>query len=470
RSGRLTPGDDLVYCPDQPIQCLARGDRQRVRWRDGNDRMAGGSSFAAPRVTAMVAAILSENLEADLAAVHHLLRDRAGHVQEADREAPDRKPTICPTGTRAALYPYTKEMHALVRFRDLLSFGITGVADPPGRRCVGRDAGEVLHLPPVGVTISASLPRALEDADLLVLGYVRKLGAIQRRDVQAEAVSQALDVHADVFGFEEIDCEGHATLHRRASDLGRRLRSPGVGMDDARVWLATPSADGPVDRPVLGVFGTSSAQGKFTLQLALRRELLKRGYRVGQLGTEHHAELFGLDISFPMGYDSRVELPVEYWPEYLDRRLRHLCAQRQPDVLVVGSQSGTVPYDIHDPRTLTLSTLAFLLGTKPDACILVINAIDEADYVQSTIQTLESLSQTRVIALAVSDKQGRDSGGQGVAANQTGDGHAMVEEVTGQLSRLHGRPVFCIGRSEDVCQMTDQVVGTFTQIESKVAA
>ena len=108
---------------------------------------------------------------------------------------------------------------------------------------------------------------------------------------------------------------------------------------------------------------------------------------------------------------------------------------------------------------MTLSTLAFLLGTKPDACILVINAIDEIDYVQATIQALEALSQTRVIALAVSDRPRRAPGGQ-----------ADIEEVTTVLSRRHGRPVFCIGQSDDVCRLTDQVVSTFSQAESKVAA
>lgn len=63
-----------------------------------------------------------------------------------------------------------------------------------------------------------------------------------------------------------------------------------------------------INTPVLGVFGTSSKQGKYTLQLLLRKMFQRDGYNVGQVGTEPSAELFGMDEVFPMGYNGTVEL------------------------------------------------------------------------------------------------------------------------------------------------------------------
>lgn len=466
-SGSLPAGGELIYRPGHPVQCVARGDHQRVRWHGGGDRMVAGSSFAAPRVTAMVARMLQESGGAQLSNIHRMLRQSATIVQTAEPQEGGAAVGAA-YGTRAALYPYTKEMHALIRFRDLLPFQITGVADPPGRRCVGRDAGEVTQQQRIGLPISASLPRALMNADLLVLGYVRKLGTIQRRDVQREAVTQALDVSASVFAFEAIDAQQHADLHRRAASIDCSLREPGLTIEEARTWLQRPVCDAPVDRPVLGVFGTSSAQGKFTLQLELRRQMIRQGYRVGQLGTEHHAELFGLDLSFPMGYDSRVELPLEYWPEYLDCRLRDLCASREPDLIIVGSQSGTVPYDVQDPRTLTLASLAFLVGTKPDVCILVVNAHDEDAYIRATIQSLEGLSQTRVIALAVSDRAGQRS--PGTEPGEGGAENDALRSLLDRLARIHQRRAFCIGDADDIQRLTQLVIGVFATAQRREAA
>ncbi len=48
---------------------------------------------------------------------------------------------------------------------------------------------------------------------------------------------------------------------------------PSVASDDVQQALQGELAYGPVDVSVLGVFGTSSQQGKFTLQLILRRHL-----------------------------------------------------------------------------------------------------------------------------------------------------------------------------------------------------
>ncbi|MBT6627697.1 MAG: DUF1611 domain-containing protein [Gemmatimonadetes bacterium] len=465
----LVGEDEIIYRPNHPIQCVARGDRQRVRWRQGEDRMIAGSSFAAPRVTARITRLLAESTSPIVPNIHELLGRIATQVQP-DATAPEQPTSTKPIGARAALYPFTKEMHSLVRFRDLLAFQIVGVADPPGRRCVGQDAGEVLRQSPMGVTISASLPNALEGADVLVLGYTGKLGDLQGRDALRDAVTHALDAKASVFSFESVDPVRYPDLHKRAREQGLSLHSPRLSMEEAKRVLRMPQA-ACVDRPVLGVFGTSSSQGKFTLQLALRRSLMQEGYRVAQVGTEHHAELFGLDVSFPMGYGSQVDLALQHWPDYLDRRMRRLCSESQHDLIIAGSQSGTVPYDVHDPRTLTLPSLAFLLGTKPDACILVVNATDDDDYVRATIATLESLAQTRVLSLAISDQQRSAEIRHGRSWLKTSTPNKANQQMhLERLAQTHQLPAFCIGESGDILRLTKLVVSAFCPSQSKRAA
>ncbi len=78
---------------------------------------------------------------------------------------------------------------------------------------------------------------------------------------------------------------------------------------------------------------------------------------------------------------------------------------KTPDIILVGSQSGTIPYDVHESSTHSLPSLAFLLGTKPDACVLVVNSIDPDDYIQDTLDALRVLGKAPTILLAMSDKE-----------------------------------------------------------------
>ncbi|MDA0335029.1 MAG: DUF1611 domain-containing protein [bacterium] len=407
RGGRIHGDNTYHYCPGQPIECVARGDAQRLQWRQGKQVFVGGSSFAAPRITAIVAGLKRQHPEAGIDEIRALLRQGAAPLMDpapASVTAWNWPAPPLPPIHRVALYPYTKEMHALVRFQDLVPFQVSGIADPPGRGQVGADAGQVIGAEHFGTPVCGRLAAAVEGAEALVLGYLRQLGTLRGRDLHRECLTLAIKNHLHVFSFEPLPAELYGDLLDAARAQGLRFSWPSVSIQQARQILAGRVAHGPVDRPVLGVFGTSASQGKFTLQLALRRRFLQQGYRIAQVGTEHHAALFGMDFVFPMGHGSTVAPDVSCYPELLDRVMRRICVERQPDLLMVGAQSGTVPFDRNDHRTLTLATLAFLLGTKPDACILVVNAIDPEGYIEDTIAGLRSVGQTEVIALAVSDR------------------------------------------------------------------
>ena len=111
------------------------------------------------------------------------------------------------------LYPYNKEMHSLVRYRDLLAFEIVGIADPIGKGMVGKDAGKVIGEPQVNLRISPNIRRAMADADTLILGYVDQLARIRKRDLLREYVQLALDAGCHVFSFQALDPTVYGDLY-----------------------------------------------------------------------------------------------------------------------------------------------------------------------------------------------------------------------------------------------------------------
>ena len=472
--GKVRGRYGYYYRPGDAIECVARGDAQRVCWTDPPYRMMSGTSFAAPHIAGVVALIRQAHPGAPLEQVREMLEANALKGTPEPIEDTRPRPVAVPVPStlpsdfswiqKAALYPFNKEMHALVRARDLLAFKITGIADPVGKGLVGKDAGEVLGLPDMGVHIRPKLSSALKDADTLILGYVDQLGRIRKKDLLRAAIETALEHNCHVFSFLAVPQDMYGDLYDRADRKGLHLTSPSLASDDVRQALQADPTYGPVDVPVLGVFGTSAQQGKFTLQLILRRRLLHLGYRVGQIGTEHHSALFGIDLTFPMGYASNVLLPLQHYVPYLDYKLRQLSHQKKPDLILVGSQSGTIPYDVHEHRTHSLISMAFLLGTKPDACILVVNSIDTDDYIQDTIDGLRAFAKAPTLLLAMSDQEKHLRAAYGHAfVNPRPMTAGHIERTLGRLEDRFGLPAVSILSEEGQQRMVDTVVNHFAE-------
>ncbi|MCE2433724.1 MAG: S8 family serine peptidase [Candidatus Latescibacteria bacterium] len=411
--GAIHEADGFYYRKDQRIECVARGDEQRVCWLNGKHIMTGGNSFAAPHITGIIAHLLEQHPKYSVQDIRLLLQEKAlSEIPQEQNRSKFGRPAHRKDFQedysyikKAVLYPYNKEMHSLVRYRDLLAFEIVGVADPIGKGMVGKDAGKVIGEPQADLRISPNIRHALADADTLILGYVDQLSRIRKRDLLREYVQLALDAGCHVFSFQALDPTVYGDLYELANQNGLRLAYPHVHREEIAHAIQHFNALPPVDVPVLSVMGTSSRQGKFTLQLALRRRLIQKGYKVGQIGTEHHARLFGMDAAFPMGYASPLKLPFQHYIPYLDYKMREICQRTQPDIILTGSQSGTIPYHVQEHSTHCLSSLAFLLGVKPDACILVVNSIDAEGYIRDTIDGIRAVCKAPTILLAMGDHE-----------------------------------------------------------------
>ena len=291
-----------------------------------------------------------------------------------------------------------------MRFRELLNFEIVGIADPIAKGYVGKDAGEAIGIPPVDIRVQPRFQEILKEADTLILGYVDELSRITKRNVLRESIEKAIDANLNVFSFLSVYQKDLRDLIDKARKKNLWIYSPDIHQNDLLKTLQ-PHNNPAVDVPVIGVFGTSAQQGKFTVQLALRSKLIKEGYKVGQIGTEHHSQLFGMDVAFPTGYASPMQFPIQLHAPYLDFKMREVCANQRPDLMLVGAQSGSIPYDVYESGNHTLSTLAFMLGTKPDANILVVNSVDDGEYIRDTMNTLKAITKGPVLCLAMSDKE-----------------------------------------------------------------
>ena len=78
-----------------------------------------------------------------------------------------------------------------------------------------------------------------------------------------------------------------------------------------------------------------------------------------------------------------------------------LVSRRQPDIILTGIQSGTVPYSYNNLRYLTSTQLDVLLGILPDLVVLCVNIHDDIAYMKRTVLTIENYINTHVLCCMV---------------------------------------------------------------------
>lgn len=73
------------------------------------------------------------------------------------------------------------------------------------------------------------------------------------------------------------------------------------------------------------------------------------------------------------------------------------CVKKNCDIIITGSQSSVLPYDIGNLKMFPLKQYSFLMGTQPDAVILCVNPFDDDDYIFRTINFLEASVNCKVM-------------------------------------------------------------------------
>ena len=436
--GDIYHPDSYIYFEKQAIEFVARGNKQRLCWLNGKEIFTDGTSFAAPHISGIIGRLLQQNPERSLSDIRQILIENAKQIQsnpQAVRLLHSRSFFNDYSWIKkAVLYPYNKEMHSLVRYCEMLPFEIVAVVDPVAKGLVGKDAGSVIGEQPCGLRIQPNLSEALREGDTLILGYVDQLMRIQQRDLLKEFIKMALEADLNIFSFQTVDPDRYRDLYQLAEQNNRSIVFPHIGFDEIVASQEAYDLYPNVDAPVVAVMGTSSQQGKFTLQMALRRSFLKADYKVAQIGTEHHSELFGMDFAFPMGYGSTLKMPLQSYVAFLDFKMREINHHKQPEIIITGSQSGTIPYDVYDHTTHSLSSLAFLLGVKPDACVLIVNSIDTAEYIQDTLDGIRAICKAPTLALAMGDKEKHVRTAYGRSLVTTSE--LSQKEINSHLKRL----------------------------------
>lgn len=384
---------EFDYVENSYINVFAKGSLQRVTLKNGNTILAGGSSVSCAYVTAFLANEISENknLNTSLECLKKKSRFIYSSTKTADRHYLQNKRFKINT---AVVFPFSKEAQSFVRFSDMVPFNIKGYYDVRQSGKVGRRLSSYYeHCGPD--EIIKDIEKAdFEDVDTIILGHLDELISISGHDYRMEIVDIAIKNKINIYSFDPLD----KYYDEKIYTSGITFFCPKVVSD--YVPQNTFGKLFKISRPVVSIFGTSSKQGKFSLQLALKRELEKRKYNVGTIGTEPHSLLFDFDVVFPMGYNSTVYLKNHEVVSYLNNEINNMFLLGK-EIILTASQAQTIPFAYNNLLEIPSLQYHFAMGINPDAIILCVNYYDEIDYIQNTVYTLKGLTSAKVIAFVM---------------------------------------------------------------------
>ena len=136
------------------------------------------------------------------------------------------------------------------------------------------------------------------------------------------------------------------------------------------------------------------------MQLELRKRFINNGYRVGQLGTEPNALLFGMDEIYNFGFNATVHIAGFNAVTYVNE-LMYRIERKNPDIIITGSQSQTVQYSSGNIGFYPVAQYEFLLGVQPDTILLCVTVGDDIEYVQRTIQFLRAVNKCKILGIVL---------------------------------------------------------------------
>lgn len=396
-TNKLIKKDEFVYVENSIVNLIGADINFRTKWIDNKKIFCRGSSYTTAYLSGVICNLLStmKRKERSLKSIKEKLKVKAKQVIKIEMNYFSNiyvNKEYLRIVKKAIVFPFNKEAQSIAKFEDLLLFSIVNYYDIKESGKVNQKISSLYKYIKNDKVIEnfENIDWLSDDFDLVICGHVDELSKLKKKNYLMDLADKCEKYNKKLYSFDKLDIKGDNYIFPYIN----KQMVPNNNLGKLHIS----------SKPILGIFGTSSKQGKYTLQLELRKKFLDDKYKLAQIGTEPTGYLFNFDYVFPMGYNSTVYTCQAESITILNEMI-HKCEINNADIIMVGSQSGSIPYAYDNVKYLTLNQYDFLLGTCPDIIVLCINIYDNYNYIKRTINYIESLTESKVIALAIMIKQ-----------------------------------------------------------------
>ena len=453
-STKCRKDNEFISIDNSIINYYAKGIAQSVTGLGDTLNYVSGSSYAAPYVTIAIFVLLKDGLHTVDTAIQRLneLCIRSIKCQTDANEYKWNKIEF----QSAIAFPFNKEIHSLVRYSDMMVIKLLGIYNLKYMGNIGKRTSDFINSK-ASFEIKNIDDLNWDDAfDLFILGHCDKIAQVSGFNVKENIIFRCLKHKKNIFALDSKYIDNDIVNEFAANGLNVYVPSVcnnPIGHNAmGRMYIAST--------PICGIFGTSSVQGKFSLQLKLRSRFENDGYKIGELGTEPIGELFGMDNIFPIGHNANKCYSSSEIITSINGAI-HRIDCNENDIIIVGGQSGCIPYQIRNLDSIPYMSYEFLIATNPDIFILCVNYEDDVSYIMRTIHYVEGLVDAKLVGLVMYPLYRRITV-NGLHTSSDTIPFKLLKDRCVELSDKLGTNCFINGLDSDMAALKDSIISALS--------
>lgn len=381
-SNRIEIKDSYIFNEKGCVNVIFPDKQYSVSFGQENMCLVRGTSFAVAELTGKIISYLTETSDSSC----ENLMDYLSHGAIKKITGLYEENSINPRFKfeKIGLFPYCKETVSIVQNRKYLDCNLVGIYDYKYSTHIGEIIENSYDHSKVIVESEKKIP--WDKIETLVVGYTAENSDMVRR-IFYRTIKTAIEKGVKVYSFDNI---------KKLYDT-EQIWCPIINRDflpktqEGKLWY--------IHKPVIGILGTRSRQGKFTTQIKLIKALKEMSYDVGWISTEPAGYLFDANYVFPYGYHSTVQLNVEEYTLAINKMLHDLSNKK--DISIIGLQGSTLHLNMGNINQLSIKQHALLFGSYIDVVVLCVNINDDEMMIESIIKYLAACFGILVIGILI---------------------------------------------------------------------
>jgi peptide maturation system protein (TIGR04066 family) len=297
---------------------------------------------------------------------------------------------------KVIVYPYSAQFTPILRNKELIEdYEIAALVSPYGWGLVGRDAAWADGGAPIGIDVSDSFDETLEACDTVLLA--ESIYKLDYFNIIRPNIEKAVKAGKNIICTIQFEDDMYNDIQKLCKDNNVDIKYFNALKKSSKIADFRQFIDFPMEKqyyqlynvetPVIFVAGMGERTNKFDIQLTLRSNLQKLGYKVGQIGSRSYCEILDFHSMPGFMYDSRVsdfhKIVLFNW------FVKRIENTENPDVIIIGIPDGIMPLN----RTFTghFGVISYIISQAVPADALVLSTLFglyKGDYFERMLQPI----------------------------------------------------------------------------------
>lgn len=389
---------EYIFVENSPINIRGYDRFMRVAWENNTYIYARGSSFITPYISSIIGNYI-EGQKKNHTDIMEALKHNAKRCLTLKHHISENNPFNI---KRAIIFPFNKEMHALIRFNKNINFEIVGCYDVRRSMKIGKrleDFFEDLD-ERIGKIEIKDIEKIDDDLeyDTIIIGHLDQLKKIESETYIQKILRNEAQKSVNIYAYNDIFEEFSLQRQDKKESVIETYYFPKIAKENypkenlGKMWQ--------IDTPIVTIVGTKSKQGKYTLLLKMLNWFKENNYIAEFISTEPNGWLLGAADVYAYGYHAEISIDAKEGISILNDKL-HKIDHKGADIIFSAAQSNIMTYSNMFLPSISMFSESFLIGMNPDVVILCVSIEDDLDYIDRTIKYVESIGDCKIIGIDI---------------------------------------------------------------------